>query len=82
MLPPAPGLLSTMMVAFMSLAIAPLSWRERMSALPPAAYGQIQVITLLGYLSCAIALTGRMAAAPAAWMNVRRFIAPPWSSTL
>ena len=34
------------------------TWRERESALPPAAYGHTQVMGLLGYLSCACAQAG------------------------
>jgi hypothetical protein len=40
------------------LPIALATWRERLSALPPAAYGQIHVIVLLGYLSWAFANSG------------------------
>jgi hypothetical protein len=80
MLPPAPALLSMMIVCFSAVDITRATWRERLSALPPAAYGQTQVISLLGYLSWAsvIAGNGSAAAAPVACSNVRRLM---WESS-
>src|SRR5437764_10547934 len=53
MFPPAPALLSTSTVWPSDWDRKWPIWRERRSALPPGAYGQINVMVLDGYLSWA-----------------------------